>query len=129
MVLATMRAPCARTRAWKPLARYRWRRIAAVSRSGGRQCGAAQGCDSTTLPHTGSPMPDATSPATHVSPALEVTALAKRVPLPSGVLTILDDTGFAVGAAASVALVGALGSGKSRQLSVMAGPAPPRQGN
>src|SRR3546814_4040714 len=69
---------------------------------------------------TRTPMPD-TAPDQPASPALEVTALGKRVPLPSGELTILDDIGFRIAAGDSVAIVGASGSGKSTLLSMMAG--------
>jgi len=66
-------------------------------------------------------MPDAASPETRTRAALEVAALGKRVPLPSGELTILDDIHFAIAAGDSVAIVGASGSGKSTLLSLMAG--------
>ena len=62
-----------------------------------------------------------TAPDQPTRPALEVTGLGKRVPLPSGELTILDDIGFAIAAGDSVAIVGASGSGKSTLLSLMAG--------
>src|SRR3546814_10449601 len=65
------------------------------------------------------PMPD-TAPDQPASPALAVTGLGKRVPLPSGELTILDDIGFAIAAGDSVAIVGASGSGKRPLLSLLA---------
>src|SRR3546814_4447420 len=73
------------------------------------------------------PMPD-TAPDQPASPALEVTGLGKRVPLPSGELTILDDIGFRIAAGDSVAIVGASGSGKSTLLSLMAGLDAPKIG-
>ena len=66
-------------------------------------------------------MPDAAPPDTQARIALDVSALGKRVPLPSGELTILDDIGFSIAAGDSVAIVGASGSGKSTLLSLMAG--------
>src|SRR5690606_35025128 len=72
------------------------------------------------LPPTRTPMPDAATDD-HPRPALEVSALGKRVPLPSGELTSLDDIGFTIAAVDSVAIVGASGSGKSTLLSLMAG--------
>ncbi len=72
-------------------------------------------------PDPGSPMPDAASPDTQARTALEVAGLGKRVPLPAGELTILEDIGFAIAAGDSVAIVGASGSGKSTLLSLMAG--------
>ena len=53
--------------------------------------------------------------------ALVVEALGKRVALPSGELTILQDVGFAIGHGDTVAIVGASGSGKSTLLSLLAG--------
>ena len=73
-------------------------------------------------------MPDAASPETRTRAALEVTGLGKRVPLPSGELTILEDIGFAIAAGDSVAIVGASGSGKSTLLSLMAGLDTPSSG-
>ena len=52
---------------------------------------------------------------------LDVSGLGKRVPLPSGDLTILDDVGFHVEHGDTVAIVGASGSGKSTLLSLLAG--------
>src|SRR3546814_1037598 len=78
-------------------------------------------------PPTRTPMPD-TAPDQPASPALEVTGLGKRVPLPSGELTILDDIGFRIAAGDSVAIVGASGSGKSTLLSLMAGLDAPSSG-
>ena len=54
-------------------------------------------------------------------PALHVRDLGKRVPLPSGELTILDGVGFTVARGEVVAIVGASGSGKSTLLSLLAG--------
>ena len=59
--------------------------------------------------------------AASASHALEVTGLGKRVPLPAGELTILDDVGFTIERGDAVAIVGASGSGKSTLLALMAG--------
>lgn len=61
--------------------------------------------------------------------ALEVTRLGKRVPLPAGVLTILDDVSFSITRGDAVAIVGASGSGKSTLLALMAGLDVPSQGH
>jgi putative ABC transport system ATP-binding protein len=53
--------------------------------------------------------------------ALEVSGLGKRVPLPTGELTILDGVGFTIERGDAVAIVGASGSGKSTLLALMAG--------
>jgi len=53
--------------------------------------------------------------------ALVVERLGKRVPLPSGDLTILDGVGFTIQQGEAVAIVGASGSGKSTLLSLLAG--------
>ncbi|TWI05991.1 putative ABC transport system ATP-binding protein [Luteimonas cucumeris] len=53
--------------------------------------------------------------------ALAVEGLSKRVPLPSGELTILEGVGFSIAQGDSVAIVGASGSGKSTLLSLLAG--------
>ena len=53
--------------------------------------------------------------------ALEVSRLGKRVTLPTGELTILDDVGFTIARGDAVAIVGASGSGKSTLLALMAG--------
>jgi putative ABC transport system ATP-binding protein len=60
--------------------------------------------------------------------ALEVHGLGKRVPLPSGELTILDDIHFSIEPGDAVAIVGASGSGKSTLLALMAGLDTPSQG-
>ncbi len=60
--------------------------------------------------------------------AMQVTGLGKRVPLPGGELTILEDIGFAIDAGDTVAIVGASGSGKSTLLSLMAGLDTPSSG-
>jgi putative ABC transport system ATP-binding protein len=59
--------------------------------------------------------------AIHAIHALEVSGLGKRVPLPAGELTILDDVGFTIERGDAVAIVGASGSGKSTLLALMAG--------
>jgi putative ABC transport system ATP-binding protein len=64
----------------------------------------------------------ASSPAAAVPRrALEVSGLGKRVPLPTGELTILDGINFAIDRGDAVAIVGASGSGKSTLLALMAG--------
>jgi putative ABC transport system ATP-binding protein len=73
-------------------------------------------------------MPDTAAPATRARTALDVSGLGKRVPLPSGELTILDGIGFTIAAGDSVAIVGASGSGKSTLLSLMAGLDTPSSG-
>ena len=62
-------------------------------------------------------------------PALQVNALGKRVPLPSGELTILKDVGFQIAQGDTVAIVGASGSGKSTLLSLLAGLDSPSDGS
>jgi putative ABC transport system ATP-binding protein len=54
-------------------------------------------------------------------PAIDVIGLSKRVADASGELTILHDVDFTVGAAETLALVGASGSGKSTLLGLLAG--------
>jgi putative ABC transport system ATP-binding protein len=66
--------------------------------------------------------------AAGASHALEVTGLGKRVPLPAGELTILDDVGFTIERGDAVAIVGASGSGKSTLLALMAGLDVPSRG-
>ncbi|WP_220094147.1 ABC transporter ATP-binding protein [Pseudoxanthomonas sp. z9] len=66
-------------------------------------------------------MADSTAPRTPVTDALQVSGLGKRVALPGGDLTILDDVGFRIPRGATVAIVGASGSGKSTLLSLLAG--------
>jgi putative ABC transport system ATP-binding protein len=62
-------------------------------------------------------------------PALQVCALGKRVPLPSGELTILEGVAFQIGQGDTVAIVGASGSGKSTLLSLLAGLDSPSDGS
>ena len=62
-------------------------------------------------------------------PALQVRTLGKRVPLPSGELTILQGVGFDIGHGDTVAIVGASGSGKSTLLSLLAGLDSPSDGS
>ena len=61
--------------------------------------------------------------------ALEVQGLGKRVALPEGALTILEDVDFAVERGDAVAIVGASGSGKSTLLSLLAGLDTPSTGS
>jgi putative ABC transport system ATP-binding protein len=74
-------------------------------------------------------MPDATSIAAETRSALEVSGLGKRVPLPSGDLTILEGVGFSIAPGDTVAIVGASGSGKSTLLSLAAGLDTPSSGD
>ena len=62
-------------------------------------------------------------------PALQILNLGKRVPLPSGELTILQGVGFDIGHGDTVAIVGASGSGKSTLLSLLAGLDSPSDGS
>jgi len=62
-------------------------------------------------------------------PAIEVTALTKKVSDASGELTILDDIHFTVQASDTLALVGASGSGKSTLLGLLAGLDTPTTGS
>ena len=66
-------------------------------------------------------MADTTPAQAGTRRVLDVSRLGKRVPLPSGDLTILDDVGFHVEHGDTVAIVGASGSGKSTLLSLLAG--------
>ncbi|RDZ26292.1 ABC transporter ATP-binding protein [Lysobacter silvisoli] len=54
-------------------------------------------------------------------PTLRVQGLGKRVSLPDGELSILEDVSFQIGRGDTIAIVGASGSGKSTLLSLMAG--------
>ena len=69
----------------------------------------------------GTIMADSTAPVATSAAALQATGLGKRVMLPSGELTILDDVAFSIATGDSVAIVGASGSGKSTLLSLLAG--------
>ncbi len=71
---------------------------------------------------------DTASPPAPATIALEVASLGKRVPLPSGELTILEGIDFRIAAGDTVAIVGASGSGKSTLLSLMAGLDTPSSG-
>lgn len=62
-------------------------------------------------------------------PAIEVTALTKKVSDASGELMILDDIHFTVQASDTLALVGASGSGKSTLLGLVAGLDTPTSGS
>jgi putative ABC transport system ATP-binding protein len=63
------------------------------------------------------------------TPAIEVTALIKKVADVSGELTILDNLHFTVQAGDTLALVGASGSGKSTLLGLLAGLDTPTSGS
>ncbi len=97
---------------------------------------------STGTPSTGTPSPgkpqdrpsrtDAGSatPGDRPRPdALQVKGLGKRVQLPTGELTILDDIDFTIAGGEAVAIVGASGSGKSTLLALMAGLDAPSSGS
>ena len=73
-------------------------------------------------------MADSTAPRVNATDALQVSALGKRVPLPDGDLTILEDVGFRIRHGDTVAIVGASGSGKSTLLSLLAGLDTPSSG-
>ncbi len=62
-------------------------------------------------------------------PAIEASALTKKVSDASGELTILDDIHFTVQASDTLALVGASGSGKSTLLGLLAGLDTPTSGS
>ena len=66
---------------------------------------------------------------THAPDALRAESLGKRVPLPTGELTILDGVGFVIAKGEAVAIVGASGSGKSTLLSLLAGLDVPSEGS
>ncbi len=61
--------------------------------------------------------------------ALQVTNLGKRVSLPAGELTILEDISFDIARGDTIAVVGASGSGKSTLLALMAGLDMPSSGS
>ena len=65
---------------------------------------------------------------TEATEALRVAGLGKRVELPTGPLTILEDVGFSIKAGETVAIIGASGSGKSTLLSLLAGLDTPSSG-
>ena len=73
--------------------------------------------------------PSATQPKVAQPIALQVRGLGKRVPLPAGELTILDDVSFDIARGDTVAVVGASGSGKSTLLALMAGLDTPSSGS
>ena len=75
------------------------------------------------------PQADVASTIASLRPvALQVSALGKRVALPAGSLTILDDVTFTIRRGDAVAIVGASGSGKSTLLALMAGLDTPTSG-
>lgn len=77
------------------------------------------------------PQPEVrTAPPPPAAPpiALQISGLGKRVPLPSGEMTILDGVGFVIARGDTVAIVGASGSGKSTLLALMAGLDTPSSG-
>src|SRR3546814_13807457 len=73
------------------------------------------------------PMPD-TAPDQPASPALAVTGLGKRVPLPPGALTILADTVFLLPARRTLALAPAPGPGTHPVISPLPGAEPHTKG-
>jgi putative ABC transport system ATP-binding protein len=62
------------------------------------------------------------------TPILTVDGLCKRVILPSGQLSILENVSFSLPKASSLAIVGASGSGKSTLLGLLAGLDTPTEG-
>ncbi len=73
-------------------------------------------------------MPDSAIHPGAVQPAIEVSALSKRVADANGELTILQSINFTVQAAQTLAIVGASGSGKSTLLGLLAGLDTPSEG-
>ncbi|GGD47085.1 putative ABC transport system ATP-binding protein [Pseudoxanthomonas indica] len=73
-------------------------------------------------------MADSSADRISTTETLQVEGLGKRVKLPDGELTILEDIGFRIRRGDTVAIVGASGSGKSTLLSLLAGLDTPSSG-